>query len=518
MNPVRPPTAVSTHAGVVFVLLLGALLLLQWAAFVGFQASDDANYLIGALGWLEHTFYVGNSHWTLRHTLTLPTAASVGTFGLSRLSVSLPTLLYFMGFLAIQVWALHRYFGLAVAAVFGLLVISMPGMVVNSTYLAPDVSELFFVGCTFWLVVGLCEATAPERRSLRWGWLAVGAIAGLAWLNRQTSIAPVLACALFAWSAGRGGRGGIVWALIGFIAVVGGEWAYLTVMTGDPLYRLRTDFHHDPVDRFAEVARLRQAGGWLDKEGNLSINVFVDPLLALFVSQKYGLIFWSGVAAAWRLLRVGAGEHGRLLKGLLLLGVLSYVFVAANPKLYLVPRYLIVAAWVAAVLTAWGIVALWRHGRPRLAACLLALLLCAQGVGLALENTRPRAVEQALVEWVRTHPDEVIHTDIETAARSTYFFQFAGLSSNKVSSEPPAPGALFFHSAERVEQCARQVRCRTQAHAFRPTPAWSAVEQLAGPLKPLGRVLQYMPLSWLPADIHRRMVSPSFVVTVYRVN
>ncbi|MGQ3051439.1 MAG: ArnT family glycosyltransferase [Roseateles sp.] len=513
-------TVVSAKAAAVFSLMLAALLLLQSLVFVGFQASDDANYLSGAFGWLKHTFYIGNSHWTLRHTLTLPTALSVSSLGLTPLSVSLPALLYFIGFLAVQVWALHRYFGLAVAAAFGMLVIFMPGMVVNSTYLAPDVSELFFVGSTFWLVVSLCEKAASGGRTLRWGWLAVGLLAGLAWLNRQTSIAPVLACALFAWSTSRGrSRAGVAWALLGFLAVVGGEWAYLTAMTGEPLYRLRTDFHHDPVDRFAEVSRLRQMGGWIDKEGNLSVNVFVDPILALVISQKYGLIFWTAVAASWRLLRVGAGAHGKLLKGLLLLGALSYVFVAANPKLYLVPRYLIVAAWVAAALTAWWIVELWRQGRTRVAAVVVAVLLLAQWAGLALENTRPRAVEQALVEWVRTHHNQTVYTDIETAARASYFFAFAGVSNDKVMSEAPPPGALFFHSADRVEQCARQPRCRAQAAAFRPTPAWAAIERIEGPLKPLGHLLERLPISgWAPPDIHRRMVSPSFVVTVYRVN
>ena len=102
-------------AWVVYGLLALALLGLQWRFFVGFQASDDANYLIGATGWLDKGLYVGNTHWTLRHTLTLPSALAISTLGLSLFSVSLPTLLYFIGFVAVQTRALHRHLGFGVA-------------------------------------------------------------------------------------------------------------------------------------------------------------------------------------------------------------------------------------------------------------------------------------------------------------------------------------------------------------------------------------------------------------------
>jgi hypothetical protein len=73
-----------SHAALVAlaVFVLAALLLPFF--YVGFQASDDASYVSGGLGWLERFPYVGDCHWTLRHTITLPVAASVGLLGLSR--------------------------------------------------------------------------------------------------------------------------------------------------------------------------------------------------------------------------------------------------------------------------------------------------------------------------------------------------------------------------------------------------------------------------------------------------
>jgi 4-amino-4-deoxy-L-arabinose transferase-like glycosyltransferase len=503
----------------VYGLLALGLLLLQWRFFVGYQASDDANYLQGAMGWLEHSPYVGNSHWTLRHTLTLPSALAISTLGLSLFSVALPTLVYFIGFVAVQVGALHRHFGFAVAAWFALFAMTTSGMVVNSTYLAPDVSELFFVGATFWVLMAALEPAADGRRGSARVWLFAGLLAGLAWSNRQTAAGALLACAITAWLAGRPARARMPWAVLGFVLVVGAEWGYLTFMTGDPMYRLGLDLHHDPVDRLAEVRRVAASGAWIDKEGNLSVNVVLDPILALFVSQKYGLLFWTGVLAAWRAWRLPQGKERQLLVRLMGLGVVAFVFVAANPKLYLVPRYLLVPAWVAAVLTAWWIARLWSGERRRLLAGVIAAavvgvnLLC-----LAVENTQPRAIEQALVSWVKDHPQQPVHTDIETFERAKEFFRIAGVSSQTVSSEPAAAGDLVFYSAVRVEQCAGQKRCRDAVAAFRPQPNWVKAETLAGPEKPVGQLLKALHIAQrLPPDIGRRILAPSYEVTLYQV-
>ncbi|RTL46522.1 MAG: hypothetical protein EKK53_03430 [Burkholderiales bacterium] len=494
------------------------LALLQWRFFVGFQASDDANYLRGALGWLAHVPYVGDTHWTLRHTLTLPAAASVSTLGLSLFSLGLTTVLYFFGFVALQLHGLQRHLGFPVAACFGLFAITTTGMIVNSTYLAPDVSELFFVGATFWVLMrSLDDVEQSSRPSVRL-WLAAGLLAGLAWSNRQTSAGALLACGITAWMAGPPARRRIPWAVLGFALIVGGEWGYLTWMTGDPLYRLNVDLHHDPVNRLAEVQRVAASGGWIDKEGNLSVHLLLDPVLALFVSQKYGLLFWTGLWAAWQAWRLPRGLERQVLMRLLGLGALSYLFVAVNPKLYLVPRYLLVPAWVAAGLTAWWVARLWTQQRRVQAALVAAAVVGVNLLCLSVENTQPRAIEQALVAWVKAHPGQAVHTDIETYERSETFFQIAGVPRTSVSSAPAAAGDRVFYNALRVEQCAGQPRCKAQAAAFRPQPHWVAVDTLHGPSKPIGQVLQALGIApLLPPDIARRVVAPSYEVTLYEV-
>lgn len=503
---------------VTYGLLALGLAVLQWRFFVGFQASDDANYLQGAFGWLDHIPYVGNTHWTLRHTLTLPAALSVSSLGLSLFAISLPTLLYFFGFVAVQLWALHRQFSFGVASLFGLFAITTTGMVVNSTYLAPDVSELFFVGATFWVLLRALEPGADGRAGTVALWLAAGLLAGLAWSNRQTAAGALLACAIMAWLGGRPARSRMPWAVLGFALVVGTEWGYLTWMTGDPLYRLNVDLHHDPVNRIAEVQRVAASGGWIDKEGNLSVHVVLDPILALFVSQKYGLLFWTGLLAAWQAWRLPQGPERRCLMRLLGLGALAYVFVAANPKLYLVPRYLLVPAWVAAVLTAWWVARLWAQQRRVLAGLAALAVVGTNLLCLAVENTQPRAIEQALVAWVKAHPQQPVHTDIETLERASTFFKIAGVPRTTVSSAPAARGDLVFYSAVRVEQCAAQPRCKAQAATFRRQPNWVESGRLIGPSKPVGQLLQALHVApLLPPDIARRILAPSYEVILFEV-
>lgn len=71
------------------------------------------------------------------------------------------------------------------------------------------------------------------------------------------------------------------------------------------------------------------------------------------------------------------------------LGLYSFVFVDANPKLYLVPRYLVVAAWAAwaaGMFACWWLVALWADGRHKLSAAGVAVLLLANVAALSVEN------------------------------------------------------------------------------------------------------------------------------------
>lgn len=505
----RNPAAAIVGAGALTLLTLGLL-----AAFhVGFQASDDASYLAGALGWLEHFPYVGNSHWTLRHTITLPTALAIRLFGLNEAAVSLANIAYYLGFLAVNAWFMWRTFGGLAAGLATLLMVVLPGFTVVATYLNSDVPELFYVCCAFWIVVA-----ARQRPDRRWPWLAAGVLLGCGFVTRQTTLAAVAFFGLQFLFAPRAPRGRYLLMGMAFAAVLLVDWLYLTAMTGNALYRFNVDFNHDRVDRAAEAARVAAAGGLIDKEGNLSVNVYVDPLLALLASQKYALLFWlalPGSVAAWR---DRGSRQGRVLMLALGLAAVWFVFVAANPKLYLVPRYLLVVAWCAAVVAGVWLAGLWHTGRRRTMMVLTAVGVATAVAALSVENIDPRFVERQLVRWVEQHPDRAVHTDLETAIRSRYYFRFAGIPDPSVSTERPGPGSVVLYSPERVQQCAAMPRCRERADDFKPTAEWLRQASFEAPPRPIGRWLRAIGLEHaIPADIARRLFAPGGRVAIYEV-
>ena len=491
--------------------LLGAAII--GSLHVGFQASDDIHYLNGALGWIDGFPYVGDSHWTLRHTITLPTAFFVQLFGLHEWAVSLSNIVYFCAFLALNFYFVRRFLGGRSAALTTLLLLLTPGFPVVATYLNPDIPELFFVSSAFWALLMALE----HQASLRW-WVIAGAFAGLGFINRETAAAFVLFATLLCGFRPGAPRMRYLPMAAAFVAVLFFEWLYLMLMTGNPLYRVRVDFHHSSIDRFAEFAGVAAQGRWIDNEGNLSVNVFLDPVINLFVSQKYALLFWLAVPAAvfaWRH-RQSPQAHSLLL--LAALGLTFFIFIGANPKLLLVPRYFIDVAWVAAVLGGWGLARLWEAGRTRLAAALTAAAVLAGLAALSVENVNPRMVERALVQWVQAHPGETVYTDIETRARSEFYFRFAGVSMDRVIAEAPPKGALFFHSASRVATCAAMPRCKERAGDFRPQANWKSESTISGPRKPAAWLAGQLGLGrLLPQDVAQRVLATIGEITLYRI-
>jgi 4-amino-4-deoxy-L-arabinose transferase-like glycosyltransferase len=499
--------------GALAAILLVAALLLPFF-HVGFQASDDAGYLGGALGWLERFPYVGYSHWTLRHTITLPVAASVGLFGLSEFSVSLPNIVYFLLFLAVNTIAAGRVLGLGTALISGLLLVTMPGFLVVATYLSPDIPELFYLSISFWAFVIGCrrpESLAP--------WLICGVAWAFAFLNRQTALSLPLFLGLLFLFRPIVPRSRYLLVAAAALPLLLLEWAYLFAATGEPLYRYRIDYNHDLIDRALQVAKTRGREGFIDGEGNLTVNVFVDPFLSLFVSQKYGILFWLAAFAAWQLW-ARRRDLGSARLPLLLVagfGIVCFVFVALNPRLYLVPRYLVVVAWTASLIAAHWLATLWTE-RTRQAGVVVSIAIAVNLLGLMVENTNPRFGERELAAWVARHPGEAIHADPETKFRSEYFFRFRGVPPTSVSTAAPGPGAVVFYTPDGLRRCAVSPRCKAVLESFRPAASWREIGRIAPPERLLVRLARSLGLDRiLPEDLARRLTRPVSPVIVYRV-
>jgi 4-amino-4-deoxy-L-arabinose transferase-like glycosyltransferase len=505
---------ITSEPAVILLVLLTAAALLP-AFFVGFQASDDASYLHGALGWLDRFPYIGDSHWTLRHTITLPTALSIMVIGLNDVATGFPNVVYFCLFLVLNTFAAARFLGRGTALTAGLLVVTLPGFLIVSTYLNPDIPELFYVSLALWMFVWGCRKSGSVTP-----WLLCGIVWSLAFLNRQTALSYALFLGFLFLFKPIVPRKRYLLIAVGALPLLIAEWVYLYSFTGDPLYRYRVDYNHDSIDRAARVDQARTAGGILDSEGNVAVNVYLDPFVNLFISQKYALTFWLAAFAGWSLWkrRRTLGLTAQPLALLGGLGLISFIFVAANPRLLLVPRYFIVVAWTGAMVASYWIAMLWAEGQRTRVLGLATLIFCVNAAALMVENTNPRFGERELAAWVAKHPGETIHADSETKFRAEYFFMFRGVKSDTVLISPPTTGATVFHSHEGIRRCSTSPRCRDLVHHYQPAPSWESVESIAPPERVLVRIGRFVGLDRiLPEDLGRRLTRPVSPAVIYRI-
>jgi 4-amino-4-deoxy-L-arabinose transferase-like glycosyltransferase len=512
-NPARTP---STGIVVASCLLLAAATAALLSSFwIGFIASDDIFYIRGAQGWLENFPYVGTSHWTLRHTITVPLAVLIGWFGLQEWVLGVPTVLAFTAFLATNAYFATRLLDFRVAVVATALMLVAPGITVVATYLIPDVPELFFVSTAFWLLVA---ARQNDDSSLRW--VLIGLLAGLGFVNRETSAAfPLFAGLAFLFAPGAR-RVRYFIALAAFVAVVGTEWAYITSMTGEPLYRARIATSAEPITRAMEMAHAK--GGLFDGDGNISVNVWLDPVLNLVISQKYPLLFWLAAPAAviaWRQRRT---QQGQVMLMVLGLGLVSFVFIGYNPKLLLVKRYFMLVAWTMAMLGAWGVVYCWDSGRRKWAVVGLSAALLAGVTAMSVERTNPRMAERELVNWVRANPGTTIHTAPEVYIRADYYFQFAGVSRATVIPAAPPSGSLYYYCAECVVRCATSNRtgnrCGPRPEDYVPKPDWLVQQKIEGQRRPVARLVAALGLQQaLPPAIAKKLMAQAEGAVIYRL-
>lgn len=498
------------------VLFFGFLLSFLVAAFfgVGFQASDDGAYLAGGKGWLYGAPYVGDSHWTLRHTITLPLAVVFGALGVREISLFAVAFVYLIATIAIIVSLMVPKIGVRASLLALLIMLSAPGFSILGTYVNTDVPELFFVFGSLTLFL-----LAAERNGAAALLIAAGAMLALALLTRQTSLALGLLYGLCFLFFPIMPRQRYFLIAVGIVPVLLFEWCYLFVMTGDPMYRLSVDFHHDPVNRAAEFANVTGRGDFIDKEGALTINLWLDPIINMFVSQKFGLIFWYFFPFAWYLSKRNLEQNQRrFLRALLLAALVWYVFSAYNPKLYFVPRYQIFVYVCAVVTVSWGISLLWQQGSKRLVYVLSGMLVISNLALLMLENTDPRATERMVVDFVAAHPGETIFTDWNTARRAAMFAELQGVSMDRVVRAMPNGTGYVLYDANSIQRCMQSKNCaRPEIANFVPQENWQKTDTLQRVNRPIGRLLNATGIAErLPRSIARKVLGIETIV-VFRV-
>jgi 4-amino-4-deoxy-L-arabinose transferase-like glycosyltransferase len=482
-------------AGLVLVSIL--VVALTW---VGFMASDDGAYLVGAEGWLEAPPYAGANHWEVRSTLVLPMAACIGLFGSGELQTSLASVLYYAALMASAYVVLARRFGSRAAWVGTALLLTTPLFPLCASTAGVDLIECLFLLLSLWFFHRATAADAGGDRNARAKLLVVSGVTGaLAVMTRETSLVlPAFYAVLFACGYGLPRKRYLMLACGAALPVLL-EMLFFAWQVGDPLHRVAVN-----------VQRLSGAPGVVR-------NAVGSPLKALFVNDEFALLFAMGLPAA-----VTTSFSGRLNKGerqfvrlLVALAVASIAFVTEVASLRALPRYYAFAAFTAAACTAVWLVRVVAPTNRGLACALGAVLVSANLAALAVANREPLYGERLLVAYAADH-EGAVYTNPHTARRARRFLIWAGLDPDeRVRDEPPPPGSTYFFYP-RGFVYNRNFDFDTSQYTRRSP--W--IEQWRPDERPrlAARILSATGIDeWLPASVRERIERPHFEVVVYRV-
>ncbi|MBA3940095.1 MAG: hypothetical protein C0520_02665 [Sphingopyxis sp.] len=484
---------------------LALFALLVTLAWVGFIASDDVTYARGAYGWIEHFPFVGG-HGTIRYPITIPMALSFLTLGGNEFAMVLPSLLYLVAFL-IAAWRATRDVAGPLPAFFALLACATsPLLVVQASIANVDVIEMALLFGA-WILCFRCLEAGPNRARL----IGSGALVGLAFLVRETAIFIIPFFGLLFLAGHRFRRWHYLWIAVGFLAVWSLELLYLGIMTGDPLYRFNISLHHDAtIDRSIDLA------------GNVIVHPLVDPLLVLLVNQEFmALMFFALPLGAWLCFARAVPDRVRHFARLLALFALCwFVCVGAAQKLLpLNPRYFMITATMACLLTgtALGLIVQQGATRARRAALAgMALLVGTNLAGIYVENRDPTFGEEQFVAALAARPGARIGTDPMTRYRADLLLRWAGSTARAVDA-PPAPGTLFYYNPARGAKPNARMDA-AQAPLYQPQPEWELVETFTPAPSYLAIALEGVGADRaLPAGIWRKLRHPNEPAYLYRV-
>lgn len=463
--------------------------------WTGFLAGDDGLYAAAAQRWLAEGPHPSQSFGALRHTVVLPIAISFAVFGVNEYALVLPTLVYFASLLAVTYACVRATLGRSAALAASVLLATTPLFPLTATLASADIAELFFVATSLWALL-----LAGGSRGGAWA-LVAGAAAGLAFLTRETSAALLLSLGVLLRDR-RPTRRLALEVAAAFAFVVAIELAYLTAMNGDPFHKIRLSF--------LGQQRIPATGS-----GNVEINPYVDPLLALLLNQEFALLFYFALpAGVWMSFGTRVPEPVRdIARSFGGLGLVWFFSVALSPFLRPLPRYFSVSAYAAVIVIAAWVVSVLRPRSLRLCASVVAVLVLSNLLGVYVDNRDFLFGARALVRAAAA-ASETVYTDPETAQAATFLLAEAELS-GRVAGAPPPPGSLYFHDPKRV---AHGVGGSFDPALYTPRDTWTTVLRVDPGRKLGGRIAEWLGLDRLiPDSIFAKLDHPNLPVALYRV-
>jgi 4-amino-4-deoxy-L-arabinose transferase-like glycosyltransferase len=513
---VRSRPTIVEWAGIA-ALVVATAMTLYWR-WVGFQGHDDTSYAAAALSWVERFPPLGTDHWSLRYPLVLPAAGLFALFGPSVMALVATNLVAYVAFLVICYVAARHWFGWVTALALTTIGVVLPQFPVQATYANPDLLEMTLVVASFWTLIW-----ARQHGGTIGALLLAGVLAGFGFLTRETSVLLVILYGLLFLFRPAMPRGRYLFVGLGFLLVVGAQAGYFAARTGDPLYRTRISATHDAVDRGSKLTEAQTAGRALDSEGVLATSPLVAPFAAVFVSQKYGLLFLLAIPAyvILRRERWMTPSQTSVVDCAGLGAVVAFLFVAVNGEvLYIVPRYFMVPAALAAVPPA-VLVARWLAvgGLRRLAAGVVGAGFVASCLMLLyLENVRPLLSGEQIVAFI-SGTQGTVYLDPETL-REVHFLLVINRLQQRISAEAPPPGALVGSIDGVVQGCLHESSCtyKERMQRYVPRSDWTLVERFDPPRRWIAGLIELTGIGkHIPADIVRKIGQPGNGGAVWRV-
>lgn len=497
-------------------ILTAAILAFAW---VGFIAADDWAYSETAMRWLTEGLYVGDTHWALRHPHVLAIAASYAIFGFGEFQLILPITIFFLLILLAVYLFLNRHTGRHAALAACVLLVLTPLMNSNATMASADITEAFFILSSIFLFWQAKESATPLRILF-----CAGIALGLGWVTRETSAGLIISYGLMFLAGYRYLRRDYLIMASGAAAVVASEMAYMTAMTGNPLYRYKIDlFMHDS----AIQSRAAAAPGSLvmpgvgeavsSIPGNVSAHWLVDPFLSILINQEFCLTFWIAIPIAGWLCFAQKADRGHrdLARFLSVIAVVWFLVISFGMGLRELPRYFMLPAIIAVILTGiWG-ANYWDAVSRKVLIAVVGGGIIANILGIYVENRNFLYGERAVAKLIAEHA-ETVYTDKRTATLAINLLKFKHLPGT-VSSDPPPPGALFLYNPTNVA-VGKVNKEKFDPAAFRPRQDWTQIWHDDPGRKISGIILEKTGLKqFIPEKIYAKLNYPNMPLSAYRV-
>lgn len=285
---------------VLFLFICVAGFLMRLACATGLIASDDLWYSRFAQSLASLKYVPEPIHYALRYGLTIPVAIIYRLLGIREWTTYLWPLLASSASVPLLMIVGARLVGQRAALLGGLLLASFPVALLYATILVPEPVAGLYV-----LLGLLLYLETEEKRSLLFAILA-GLTLGVAYLTKESAAFVVLALLIDAllrrrWRTAFG-------ISVGAIAVVGVEFGYYMMATGDLLYRLHAMKMHEESPMVL-VANQNLSYRLLKSYPRLmllpSVSLGVHSTFALLVTAL-GLIRWRPQRLQLLLLWIGA--------------------------------------------------------------------------------------------------------------------------------------------------------------------------------------------------------------------